>query len=149
MPLVSGLQAANRIRALQLTVSLLYLLNLPVSYILLSLGMSAVTPMYVNIAIVIISFIPRILISRKYIKISIRDYCKNVIAPMFFVTLLSGSASYLITTLFIQEEGVIMTLLGSALIVVICAVTVYMVGISNSERSKLVQLFKSKVLDRI
>ncbi len=146
MPLVSGLQAANKIKALQLTVSVLYLLNLPISYILLSLGMSAVTPMYVNIAIVIISFIPRIFITRKYIKISIRDYCKNVIVPMLYVTLLGGVISYFITTFFEQTDGIARTIQGSVLIVITCVVTVYLVGISNSERSTMIRILKSKVL---
>lgn len=145
MPLVSGLQAANKIKALQLTVSLLYLLNLPVSYVLLNMGMPAVTPMYVNIAIVIVSLIPRILISRKYIRISIYSYFKFVIAPMLLVTLLGGLCSYLITREFEQEEGLANVLVGCFLIVVSCLASVYFVGINQSERKLLSKFVKSKI----
>jgi len=145
MPLVSGLQAANKIKVLQLTVSLLYLLNLPVSYILLNIGMPAVTPMYVNIAIVIVSFIPRILISRKYIGISIYSYFKSVIAPMLLVTLLSGSCSYLVTRGFEQEEGLANVFMGSLVMVALCLSSVYFVGINHSERHLLSQFVKSQI----
>lgn len=144
MPLVTGLQAANKIKSLQLTVSILYLMNLPVSYVLLRLGMPAVTPMYVNIAIVVISFLPRIIISRKYISVSVRSYFITVLLPMFLVAVLGGTGSLLISKTFSQDKGLMYIFSGIAMIVVVCFVVIYLVGLTRPERNYMIQFVKSK-----
>lgn len=141
MPLVSGLQAANKIKALQLTVSILYLLNLPVSYLLLWMGFPAVTPMYVNIVIVIIAFIPRILLSRKYINISIRDYSQLVLYRLALVTLVGVAISYGIFSLLKEANA----LLGIPCIAVVSFLVVSIWGVNKKERMILLNYIKNKL----
>lgn len=145
MPLVAGLQAANKIKVLQLTVSLLYLLNLPISYVLLKMGYPAVTPMYVNIVIAIVSFIPRILICRKYINISIRRYASQVLLRMCVIALVGGLLSYGISLL-ISDDGLLVHVLPGTLLVGIGSLLVcYIIGLKPSERAVAVDYLKTKL----
>lgn len=145
MPLVSGLQAANRIKEFQLIVSVLYLLNLPISYIFLRMGMPPETPMYVNIIIVVTSFIPRILICRKYTGISIKDYSKAVLLPMACVTIIGGFISYLLSLLLSQDQGFIVSCSGCLLIFAAILLIIFSIGLTSSERRIFIQYVLKRV----
>lgn len=142
MPLVSGLQAANKIKTYQLTVSILNMMNLPISYVFLKMGYPPVTPMYIAIVIVIFSMIPRILICRKYIHISLWQYFFSVIIRLIIVSIIGLLLSFTIyhkCTGNIYWKGI-----GFLSIIIVCGFVVLLVGITNSERRSIFKFLLDK-----
>ena len=105
------------------------------------MGFPAVTPMYVNIVIVIIAFIPRILLSRKYINISIRDYSQLVLYRLALVTLVGVAISYGIFSLLKEANA----LLGIPCIAVVSFLVVSIWGVNKKERMILLNYIKNKL----
>ena len=144
MPLVSGLQAANRIKEIQLTVSLIYLLNIPISYLFLYLGYPAVTPMYVNIALIVIAFIPRIWIAHHILGLSVRQYAHSVLLRISMVSIVSAFACYLIYSISVAES--MLAIIGfSALMCIVTLTVIGIVGVTGKERLAFVKIVKNKI----
>lgn len=144
IPLVSGLQAANRIKEIQLTVSMLYLLNIPISYLLLSYGYPAETPMYVNIVLIIMAFIPRIWIAHKIIGLSIRYYAKSVLAQIFIVTIFAFFICYLFS--YVCPSCSLLSLIAnSILMMVFTIIVIACIGVNSAERELVYNVLKRKI----
>lgn len=88
IPLVNMLQACGKIKSYQTIVSIIYLMALPISWILLKYGYSPQITLIVNLGLVIISFIPRLYICKRIINIKFRDYFSRVIIKILPSTLL-------------------------------------------------------------
>lgn len=144
MPLVSGLQAANRIKEIQLTVSLIYLLNIPVSYVFLRLGYPAVTPMYVNIALIVIAFIPRIWIAHNILGLSIRQYINSVLMYISLVTIVSVFVCYIIYYVCAVETTV--SVISTSLLMGIATLAVVGgIGVTPRERSLILKTIINRI----
>lgn len=144
MPLVSGLQAANRIKEIQLTVSLIYLLNIPISYLFLCLGYPAVTPMYVNIVLIVIAFIPRIWIAHNILGLSVRQYAHSVLLRISMVSIVSAFICYLIYSTSAAES--MLAIIGfSALMFIVTLTVIGIVGVTGKERLVFVEIIKNKI----
>jgi len=88
MPLVSAIQATGRIRSYQISVSLILLLNLPISYLFLKGGAVPEVTMVISIILSCLSFIPRLIIFKKIVDIGIKDFIVQVILRICIVTIL-------------------------------------------------------------
>ncbi len=88
-PLVASVQATGKIRAYQITVGGLQMMNLPISYILLKLGMIPETVVIVAIVISQCCLAARLIILRKIIQLRVREYLRRVWLNVVVVTCLS------------------------------------------------------------
>lgn len=93
--LMTSIQAKGEISLYQVIVSIILLLNIPVSYILQKVGYSPLIVLYSMVAIEIVCLIARILFARKLVGITIKNYIKQVlirlliaIAPTIIVVVL-------------------------------------------------------------
>ena len=77
-PLTFMLQASGKIKYLQLSVSIIYLLVIPVSYIFLSMGYPPTVVFYINALFVLINYIPRFIVCKVVLQISILEYFRKV-----------------------------------------------------------------------
>ena len=131
-PLITAMLATGRIRNYQLVVGCLQMMNLPVSYILLRLGMF---PEVVIVAAIVISqccLAARLLMLRGMIGLSVRKYLKKVYINVFVVTALASVLPFLISR---SLEESFMNFVLLSLVAVICtAVTIYYVGCNKAER---------------
>jgi O-antigen/teichoic acid export membrane protein len=145
MPLVTCLQAANRIKEIQLSVSVLYLLNVPVSYAFLRLGYPPEAPMYINLVIIIISFLPRIYYVHKIHSVPYMDYIKAVLVHLVLVIGVS-----ILVCAFIYDHLHVDTfwkvVAASIAMVLITLVIVFLLGISQSERKLVSSFIKQRLL---
>ena len=146
LPLTSGLQATGNIKYLQLSVSIIYLLNIPISYVFLKLGFAPETPMIVNLVLVVIALVPRLLLCNRYYNLSIKRYFFDVLVRVWAVAL----ACYVIGRYLYGDSTD--TLLGFALrtvvLWIIIVVFALLFGLSSRERKMAVGLIKS-IKDRI
>lgn len=143
MPLVSGLQAANRIKEIQLTVSLIYLLNIPISYLFLNLGYPAVTPMYVNIVLIVIAFIPRIWIAHNILGLSVSYFTKDVLCRISIVSCISFLLCAALYKYILPTEGLVVVLSIIVMFFITCLM-VLMLGFTVEEKRCLFNTIKNK-----
>lgn len=137
MPLTTGLQATGNIKNYQLIVSGIYLLNIPISYILLKMGMPPETPMYVNILLVLVGVLPRLLFCKKYYALSIRKYSREVLLKAGMVSVPCYLiCKYMIARLYIPSS--VVSLLANVTIMgIVSIVVIYVVGLTQTDRQRL------------
>lgn len=135
-PLVSGLQASGKIKTYQLVVSLAYMLNLPVSYIFLKLGYPPEVTMYVNIAIVCACFLPRLLLCRRYIGITLSAYFREVLMRLLIATIITITICKCVSALF-DYDKLWPVIASICVVLLLSALSIYSVGLTQSERNML------------
>ncbi|MBP5419696.1 MAG: oligosaccharide flippase family protein [Bacteroidales bacterium] len=145
MPLVTGLQAANKIKLMQCVISVIYLLVLPISYVLLKFDFPAVTPMVVNVVLIFVCIVPRLLICRKYIAIKISDYTRKVLMPIFTITLLCAFVAITVCQ-FIPDNGdIIFIIIAMTTMTLASCAAIYVIGLTSDERQYIRSAIASKI----
>lgn len=145
-PLITAMQATGKIRDYQLLVGGLQMLNLPISYVLLSMGMM---PEIVFVVAIIMSqccLVARLYMLHKAISLNIVDYLRYVYINVIVVGSLSLIISAVVIPYFRKEElwNFIITTIISCLITI---AIVFYIGCSQIERNYFVQKMK-KILNR-
>lgn len=148
-PLITSMLATGKIRNYQLIVGGLQLMNLPVSYALLSMGLFPEVVIIVAIAISQCCFAARLLMLQKMIGLSVSRYLKKVYINVLEVTAIASVFPFLLADK-IGESFMNFILLS--LITVICTwITIYYIGFNKAERlfvwNKL-HIIKSKLNKR-
>lgn len=133
-PIDSLFKATGKIKNYQIIEAVILFLTLPISYILLRNNFS------VNIVFVVMIFIEGInLMAILYLaktmeEIHIRDYLKRVILPCFLVSIVAIPISYLIMSLYKNDELVIQFLQFIAVGFII-VITIIVFGLNNKEKN--------------
>ena len=143
-PLVNGLQACGKIQGYQIFISISYILVLPISYIFYKIGYPAETAMIVNIVIVSFCAIPRLLFCKRYIKLPIISYCKNVLVRVFIISVLGYVIGLCIVDIPISAGGIDI-LIKIVLLMLETSILIGLLGVTSQERTKVVMLLKSKI----
>lgn len=139
--LQSAFQATGRIKTYQLMVGVTLLMNLPMIYILFSLGKSPAYALYVYVFLEMISCILRMFLFKKAVpKFSIKKYIKTVLVKALSCVMLAVIGCFLILS-FIDSS------IWRLLITVACSssifiLTIYCWGMNNVERQYLKSLFE-------
>jgi O-antigen/teichoic acid export membrane protein len=130
-----GIQANGSIRALEITVSIILLMILPVSYITLKFIAIPELVFVINLLFIIFAQLARMYIARKLFQLPIRDYCKLVIIPILLV-IISSSIIPICLKCILEN-----TLLISIFIIFISFVTsiisILYLGLEKTDRIKL------------
>lgn len=131
-PLVTAMLATGKIRNYQLAVGGLQLLNLPLSYIFLRIGMFPEIVIVIAIVISQCCLVTRLLMLHKIIRLSVRTYLKKVYANILLVTIISSFLPVLIAN---KIEETFLNFIILCLIAIVCTgVSVYYVGCNKTER---------------
>ncbi len=133
-PLWTTMQATGNIRTYQIAISLCLLLNLPISFLVLKMGMSPDWVIVVQILIAFINVGIRIFFSYKYAKISALFYVEKVLFPIIFVTVLSIPLPIWLSYNMLNLTRLITTCLVSPTIIIFL---IYFFGSSKEEREVL------------
>lgn len=143
-PITTIIQAANKVRLYHGIVDTFTLLSLPITYILFKCNFS---PIYAYVTIIMIfssAHILRLLVLRKVIVFSIKNYvvrfvvpsCITLIVSFFFISLTSC----------IKWDNMILEILGNAFYAVVTAIITCMLFVlSKEEKSMFLNLIKSKI----
>ena len=132
-------QAYGRIRRYQTIVSIILFLNFPFSYLILYLGGSPQTSMYVYFVISVVLLFVRLLLTRPMIQLRIKEYFINVIIPVIKVSIISVIVPIFIYK--IMEDTVLRFFILGSTSAILVVVSSYLFGITVKERlmiSKLV-----------
>lgn len=131
-PLITAMLATGKIRNYQIIVGGLQMMNLPISYIFLKIGFF---PEIVIIVAIIISqgcLITRLLMLRKMINISLKEYIKKVYSNIIIVTIISSIIPFMLA---INNNKTFQTFILQSLITFVCTIiTIYYIGCSKTEK---------------
>lgn len=144
-PLITAMLATGKIRNYQLVVGGLQLMNLPVSYIFLRMGMFPEVVIVVAIVISQCCLAARLVMLRGMIGLSIRRYLRKVYINVLTVAVISSVIPFLITSR--MEESLLNFILLSLVTVVCTGITIYYVGCNKAER-QFVMAKVLKVIDK-
>lgn len=138
-PLITAMLATGRIRYYQLIVGGLQMLNLPLSYICLKLGLAPEWVLYVAIFISQCCFVARLWMLRSMIGLKVRTYIKQVYFNVTMVTLISCIIPFLASKYFDESAFSFICL---SVIAIICTIaTELIVGCNNEERQLVYRQF--------
>lgn len=131
-PLITAMLATGRIRNYQLVVGGLQMMNLPVSYVLLRMGMFPEVVIVVAIVISQCCLAARLLMLRGMIGLSVRKYLKKVYINVLAVTIIAAVLPLLVTN--ILTESFLNFILSSIVALICTGITIYYVGCNKAER---------------
>lgn len=141
--LMTAAQASGKIKLYQSVVGGLLLFILPISYLLLKIGLPPQTTIYVNIGISIIALVARLCILNRLINLSIKHFVQNTLLRILPIIGISIAFS-LIAKYYINQD-IIRFILVCLISVLSIATTTYWIGITKKERIfinlKLKQVF--------
>lgn len=145
-PIVSAIQATGKIRQFQSTVSVIILLNLPVSYVLLRLGASPFIPFIVSNMVSLFCLFPRIYLLQKETGLRFFYFVRKVLFPTWGACVVSV---LLCMFLFVDVSNSQLLNLVVNLIIgtIISVVAIAIIGI-NKEEKLFVKNFICKKLGR-
>lgn len=138
-PLITAMLATGRIRNYQLVVGGLQMMNLPVSYVLLRLGLFPEIVIVVAIVISQCCLAARLVMLRGMIGLSVRKYLKKVYLNVLAVTIMAAILPSLLTR--VLEESFLNFVLLSLVAVICTGITIYYIGCNQAER----QFIKDKI----
>ena len=142
-PMITSLLATGKIKWYQIVVGSVMLLNIPISYALLKMGLPISIPLLVSLVLTALALILRLWFCKRLISLSIRKYICKVLMPLGAVLLLSP---LLPTIVSINMNESFFRLLITALVSLISVgACVYFLGLSCNERCLVQDLVRHKL----
>ena len=142
-PLMALAQATGKIRLYQGVVGRILLLNLPLSYVALRLGLPPYSVMLVMIALSFTAFIVGLFIVSHLSGLSVKQFALKTMLPCLAVALCSA----VIPVLFIKkvEESLLRIFATAFISVACCALCILFLGMTKTEREAVIKTVKSKL----
>ncbi|WLD24698.1 MATE family efflux transporter [Flavobacterium dauae] len=142
--LMTMLQAIGKIKWYQIIDGFLVFLNLPLSYIFLKITEKPEIVYVVIIAISIISFIPRVILLRKYISFNISSFFLKIILNIFIIVVALSTVFLLSMRFFLATDNLFKFFICLSIEFLIIFITIFYLGIGKNERKILFQLIVRK-----
>lgn len=142
-PMWMTVQATGKIKKYQITISSIIFLNIIFSYLFLKLGFSPVTVLIIKCCLDVVYLITRILFMKSMVSMSITEYIKKTLLPVFIVTILS-ICIMLFADSYIKDGWAHLFYSG----LLFCAIylpLVLFVGLLKNERTTIIAFVKSKI----
>lgn len=134
-PLWYSVQATGKVRNYQILMSILIIINLPISYFLLKMGYSPIVAILVRVILNFMVHITRILYLGKLINFPRVQYLKDVMINALIITIVSLPILYFINTYDGKNKLVSFSLFTISII--INTFIVYIIGLKKSERNAI------------
>ena len=144
-PLQILAQATGRVRNYQLVVSIILLLNLPISYILLKMGYSPQATFVVSIVLSTVALFARLMVLRTLTAFPVRVFLQKVILTVILVTIFIIPLPSYIQSI-ISRKLLQFFLVGIATIISLI-ISVWFIGLSMIERS-IIKGYLEKLVKR-
>ena len=138
--LITGLNATGDIRKYQIIVSVIVLFNMPLSFILLKLGYPIESVLWISLILECCALFARMILSKRIYGLSIICYMKEVLINVVTVSIVSLIVPLLICTH--MEYGLFRFIMVIFSSVISVSVSVFLIGINDSQRKRL--LLKTK-----
>ena len=137
-PLWITVQASGNIKRYQIIICLLVISNLPISYVFLRIGCSSITIFIVRLVVNFFAYMFRYLYVCRLINFDFSFYAKQFICPVIMVSCIS-----ILVSIYIKHIG-LHYMLGSISMMLVIAISVIWLGMSNFERLAIWGYIKRK-----
>jgi len=131
-PIMTAAMATGKIMMYQSVVGGILLLNAPFSWIALQMGFPAYSVFIIAIGIAFISTVARLLILKRLINYSIRQFLKIILLPIFAISILSAILPAIVCYFFVQNILRLFLVIGASVISV--GFISYYIGLNSHER---------------
>lgn len=142
-PMITANQATGIVKTYQLVIGLLLMFILPISYICLRLGFPAYVVFLVHLVMELCCQIARMLLLRKTIFLSIKDYIYNIYIPIATVTIISIIVPLLVYFYMPDGFGKFLTICISCAFSIV--LTTYFCGLSKHEKEVILKKIILKI----
>lgn len=143
-PLVTSIKANGNIKAYQIVISIMFMIILPISYIILRMGGMPIVVYIVHFFIAVLCFIVRLYYARTLTGLSIRKYAQNVILKAGVVTV-----GVMALTLFykhiIVPTSTFTVLLSCACTALLTVLIIFCLGLSKEEKTLITSFIRTKL----
>lgn len=146
-PIMIAAAATGRVRRYQSIVGGVILLIVPVAYVALKLGATPEMVFVIHLAVCILAFITRLFIVRPMIQLHIKAYMGDLVKSISPVIVVSFPISYAICK-FIAPNNFLLLVVDAVLCVLVCAFSVFFLGLEKHERNVIVEKLLEKFKNR-
>jgi len=147
-PLWVSVQAVGNIKTYQIVVSIVLLLNLPLSYLFLKYGLPPYSILWIGIVLCVAALVVRLVFLKKLIDFPVGRFNKEVLLRISIVTLVSLPIPFLIQRYMTGYWGM---LLSMTVCVLSVGISIYTIGLNKGEREMIrekISIFVSKKLSK-
>lgn len=145
-PLWISVQATGKIKKYQLLMAFLILLNLPFTFLILSSGGSPIYVFMGRVAINIITLMVRVVYLRSLIDLPARQYVTQVLAVAAIVSIVAFPIPFYLNKIIASAwSNLIIVSLTSVFMAIL---SIYILGLTKSEKKMVNTLIMTKVLKR-
>ena len=142
IPIFTLISATGKIKAYQLIIGICFILNIPLAYWLLSMGLSPVWVLVARIGITCLLMPVRLLISKKQAGFPIRRYLEQVVFRSFCVVVISGFPTFLLSKSFSGWTSFLISSTYSSSMVLLGG---WFLGLSSDERGTLIVVIRQRM----
>ena len=144
-PLITLAQATGKVKLYQSVVGGITLMNLPVSWFLLSRGGAPEVTVYVAIVIAVIVLAARLLVLRIIADFPIMEFCRKVLLRLFISTIISVVLSWVVKEYVCNGSGFINLALSIMLSMLVTMLSICYIGFNQYERNSLFHMLYSGI----
>jgi O-antigen/teichoic acid export membrane protein len=145
--IITAAQATGKNKLYQSVVGSILLLNLPVAWITLSFGAPAWSVMIVSLSLAVIALVARLLIIRRLINFSIRQFFRKVILPLCFVSVLAMSLPLISCHVF--KYGFLRLIITLVVSLFSTCIFMYIFGLNKAECAFVKNIIKNRTFFKI
>lgn len=138
--------ATGHIKLSNLTVGVILCSTLPISYLFLINGFSAVSVFIITIVITLLAELVACFVLKRYLDYSVKDYFKNVYGKCLLISCFSFIAPYIVHTLF--SESFLRLCLVSLTSLISVSFFAYKLGLDDSSRTKIISFIKNRIAQK-
>ena len=143
LPLATAARAPGKMRGYELTLGLLQMTILPLSYAALKMGGEAYITLVIGIAVNIVMFVVRLFIVNRLTQLPLRRFVTQVLCPIGLMVAVSGALGLAVRRCLGSSA------LYSCLEIVVCiilgVVTAFFLMLRRDERARIISLIRAKL----
>ena len=146
-PLGKGIDATGKIKIIQIGISIIMCLDIPLAALICKLGANCYNVMFISIMTSFFALIYRLIVLSKRIEIiTISSYMKSVVIPCLITIVIDAALAYYIST--VLSDSLFIYIVYISVVCILSIITIYFICLENSEKEKLNNMIK-KVLCHI
>ena len=142
-PFVTAAHATGKIATFQMIVGGMTIMNIPVSYLLLTYGGEPVIVFIVSLIIAVLCFLIRILLVHNMVGLPIKGFFLTVLVPSFEVTILSLAIPMLFCIM--APPSTLTNILIILTSIISTIFFIFFIGLTHVEREKLISIIFKKI----
>jgi len=147
-PLTTAMQATGRIKWFQVIICIVMLTELPIAYLLLSIGYPPYSVLYASLFVTLLGVLIRIVLISRILPIyEIRYYVTHIFSKNILIVFITYCIAYILHKK-MEQDSFFTAVLSSFILELILFSLAYLCGLSSTERyvvnQKLVTILESK-----